>query len=226
MKKLGQVQVQSLAEAAAHKIRNAIIEGRMSPGERLVERNLSKDLGTSQPTIREALKELEYEGFVHKITNKGTYVTQLSQTDIVKILRVRMALEQIAVQEAAVKMNTNAAEELNALVKEMEVAAASEDRGKFYNADLAFHRTIWNLAGNKYLTSALSRVAFSLLASVLSNQAEFAYQKAVEQHRFILNGLLSKNAGQARDVFVKGTLDFWSKHQKANLPDDFFSKRT
>jgi DNA-binding GntR family transcriptional regulator len=137
-----------------------------------------------------------------------------------------MALEQIAVEEAAVRMTSKAAEELNGFVEEMELAAESKDRGKFYNADLAFHRTIWNLAANSYLTSALSRVAFSLLASVLSNQAEFAYHKAVEQHRFILNGLLSKNAGQARDVFVKGTLDFWRKHQNANLSSDSFGQRT
>jgi DNA-binding GntR family transcriptional regulator len=226
MKKLGQVQVQSLAEAVAHEIRNAIIEGKMVPGERLVEQKLAKDLGTSQPTVREALKELEYEGFVHKLSNKGTYVTELTQEDIVKILRVRMALEQIAVEEATVRLTSDVAEELKNLVKDMEVAAAECDRRRFYNADLSFHRTIWNLAGNNYLTTALSRIAFSLLASVLSNQTEFAYQKAVEQHRFILNGLLSGNAGQARDVFVKGTLDFWSKYQNTSLPEDFFGERT
>jgi len=226
MKKLGQVQVQSLAEAAAHKIRNAIIEGKMSPGERLVEQRLAKELGTSQPTVREALKELEYEGFVRKISNKGTYVTELTQEDIVKILRVRMALEQIAIEEAAVRMNPDVAKQLNSLVKQMESAASRHDRKRFYNADLSFHRTIWNLAGNSYLSTALSRVAFSLLASVLSKQAKFAYQKAVEQHRFILNGLLSGNAGQARDVFVKGTIDFWSKHQNASLTDGSFDRRT
>ena len=221
MSKLGQVQVQSLAEAVEHKIRNAIIEGKMGPGERLVEQKLAQDLGTSQPTVREALKELEYEGFVRKISNKGTYVTELTQVDIVKILRVRMALEQIAFEEAAVKMTSDVAEDLKSLVGEMEIAATERDRKRFYNADLAFHRVIWDLAGNSYLSNALSRVAFSLLASVLSNQTEFAYQKAVEQHRFILNGLLSGNAGQARDVFVKGTVDFWSKYQNTPLPKEF-----
>jgi DNA-binding GntR family transcriptional regulator len=137
-----------------------------------------------------------------------------------------MALEQIAVEEAALKMTPEVAEKLKHLVKEMEVAATDHDRKRFYNADLSFHRAIWNLAGNIYLSNALSRVAFSLLASVLSNQPEFAYQKAVEQHRFILNGLLSGNAGQARDVFVKGTLDFWSKHQNTNLPNDFSGQGT
>jgi DNA-binding GntR family transcriptional regulator len=225
MNKLGQVQVQSLAEAVANKIRNAIIEGKMAPGERLVEQKLAQDLGTSQPTVREALKELEHEGFVLKISNKGTYVTELTKADIAKILRVRMALEQIAVEEAAVNMTSEVAEELKSLVKDMEVAAAERNRKRFYNADLGFHRAIWGLAGNSYLSSALSRVAFSLLASVLSNQPEFAYHKAVEQHRFILNGLLSGNAGQARDVFIKGTVDFWSKHQNTTLPKDFFRQR-
>lgn len=226
MKKLGQVQAQSLSQAVAHKIRTAIIEGTVSPGQRLFEQRLAKELGTSQVTVREAIRDLEYEGFVRKISKRGTYVTKLSPEDIVQILRVRMALEQIAVEQAAVKMTPEVSEQLSHLVKEMESAAAQQDRGKFYNADLSFHRAIWNLAGNPYLTKALSRIAFSLLASVLSDQEEFAFQKAVEQHRFILNGLLSGNAGQARDVFVKGTLDFWSKHQNAKLPEDLFGQRT
>ena len=222
MRKLSEVRVQSLAVAVANSLRTAIIEGELQPGDRLVEQKLAKTLGTSQPTVREALKELEHEGFVRKITNKGTYVTELAPEDIEKVLRVRIALEQIAIEEAATRVTEKDARHLKHLVEDMEAAAEKKDRAGFYNADLAFHRKIWNLAGNEHLTASLSRVAFSLLASVLSRQPKFAYSRAVEQHRFILNGLLSGNVGQARDVFIKGTLDFWRKHQGTDLSEDLF----
>jgi len=218
MKRLGQIQVQSLAGAVAHRLRNAIIEGELLPGERLTEQKLAKDLGSSRPTVREALRELELGGFVRKIANKGTYVMSLTEADIAEVLQVRMALEGIAIEEAAVKITVEVSEKLKCLVAEMEAAAENQDRTRFYSAELSFHRTIWDLAGNDHLATALSRLAFSLVASILSGQNEFAFPQAVEQHRFILNGLLSKNPAQARDVFFKGTLDFWSKYQNVHLP--------
>ena len=54
------VQVQSLAEAAAQTVRDAIVTGKLKPGERLVEQRLAAQLSIGQPTLREALKELEH----------------------------------------------------------------------------------------------------------------------------------------------------------------------
>ena len=96
------VHVRSLAEAAAQSLREAIIAGKLKPGERLIEQKLASQLGIGQPTLREALKELEYQGFVRKLANKGrTFVTKLSTEDISKIHQVRMVLEVLAVDLAA-----------------------------------------------------------------------------------------------------------------------------
>src|SRR5436309_11384802 len=95
------VHVRSLAEAAAQSLREAIIAGKLKPGERLIEQKLASQLGIGQPTIREALKELEYQGFVRKLPNRATYVTDLSTADMQKMFEVRMALETLAVERAA-----------------------------------------------------------------------------------------------------------------------------
>ena len=220
MESWGKVRVQSLAEAISEKLRDAIIRGELAPGDRLIEQKLARAFGTSQPTVREALRDLESQGFVRKIANKGTYVTELTQRDIGKIMEVRITLEQLAVTRAAEKMTPEAARTLSSLVDEMEFAVADLDRARFHNADLSFHRAIWELADNEYLALALARTIFSLFAFVLSTQGQQELEKAVEQHRFILSGVLSGNGGQARDMFTKATEDFWIKHSHIGLKKD------
>src|SRR2546425_4191146 len=152
---LRRLRSRSLPEEAAQLLRDAIIAGQLKPGERLVEQKLATSLGIGQPTLREALKELEYQGFVRKSPKKGTYVTQLSKEDFCQILEVRMALEILAVERAAKNMTKAAAQELEERVKTMESAARNFDLSTFHKSDLAFHRKIWDLAGNPYLEIAL-----------------------------------------------------------------------
>ena len=81
------VRFPSLPEAVAEKLREAVLAGQLKPGERLVEQKLAASLGIGQPTLREALKELEFQGFVRKSPKKGTYVTELTPEDSAKSRR-------------------------------------------------------------------------------------------------------------------------------------------
>src|SRR5690349_4745568 len=85
----------------AKKIRAAILDGTLKEGERLVERQLAAQFGASLTAVREALIELETEGFIVKRPNATTSVTKLSLADLEKIFAVRQILERTAVQEAA-----------------------------------------------------------------------------------------------------------------------------
>src|SRR5215203_4331878 len=82
---LGQVQFTSKPAAVAQKLREAIIGGVLKPGERLVEQKLAAKFGIGQPTVREALKELENQGMVRRAERRGmserrgTYVAELTR---------------------------------------------------------------------------------------------------------------------------------------------------
>src|SRR2546426_10973991 len=125
---IGAVQFQSLAEAAAQTLRDAIISGKLKPGERLVEQKLAAQLVIGQTTLREALKELEYQGFVRKVANKGTYVTKLSKEDFYKIHQVRMVLETLALEQAAPNINPQVVSQLETMVDSMDRSARKLDR--------------------------------------------------------------------------------------------------
>ena len=85
-----------LREVVFENIRKAIIEGVLKPGERLMEIQLSEQLGVSRTPVREAIRMLELEGLVVMLPRKGAYVANISKKDLMDILEVRVGLEGLA----------------------------------------------------------------------------------------------------------------------------------
>jgi len=220
---LGRIAVHSASQAVAQMLRNAIISGTLKPGERLVELKLAAKMGVGQPTLREALKELEYEGFVKKIPQRGTYVTKLDKEDYCKVLTVRIALEGRAVGLATRNMTPDAESEIKALVDEMGRATAKADLAEFHEMDVAFHRKIWDLAGNEFLTRALEAITFPLFAFALLNLGPELMnhrQAAVRQHEGILAGIRSHDPAGAYLAFVTHTVRYWNETYHLDLKQD------
>ena len=220
---IGRLRYQSVPEAVAEQLRDAILTGKLKPGERLVEQKLASSLGIGQPTLREALKELEYQGFVRKAPKKGTYVTLLSEEDFRNILEVRMALEVLAVEKAARNTTEPAAREMEESVKAMEAAARTFDLASFHKSDITFHRNLWELTGNPYLGIALERVAFGLFAFVLLQRERDSINEflaSVEQHKQILAGLRTRDPKRAREAFIQNTLQFWNEYHQVDIEQE------
>ena len=219
---LPRISVTSAPKAAAEALRSGIIRGDFKPGERLLEQKLAARLGIGQPTLREAFQELEYQGFVRKGPQRGTYVTKLSPNDFRDIQEVRLVLEVLAIDKAARHMTPQAQEELTALVQAMGDAAEAFDLGSFHKIDVAFHRQVWALAGNDYLANALELVAFRLFAFVLiqrSRHARNEFVAATQQHKEIVAGLATQDPAKAREVFLSSTLKFWNEHHRVGISE-------
>src|SRR5438552_645682 len=90
----------SLKDLVTGAIREAILNGKLAPGARIVESRLAKQMRVGQSAVREALQELEFQGFAVRVANKGAFVTDFSLEDINQIYRVRMELEGFAGQLA------------------------------------------------------------------------------------------------------------------------------
>src|SRR5262249_54455583 len=102
----------TLRSRIATQIREAILGGTLREGERLVERTLATELGSSVTSVREAMIELESEGFLTKKPNSATHVTRLTRTDVEKIFDVRRVLEAYAVEEACRRATPEQARQL------------------------------------------------------------------------------------------------------------------
>lgn len=221
-----QLKIQTAPEAAAQAIREAIIAGELKGGDRIIEQKWAARLGIGQPTIREALNELIHQGLLRKLQQRGTYVAQLSPDDYRLIQEVRIPLEAIAVGKAAENLTPEADQELAALVTSMAGTTMTAVEVKnFHDCDVAFHRKIWDLAGNEYLRDTLEAISFRLFVfSVVGrwpeNPKAFSERiAAVQQHLAILEGIRSRNSQTARQVFIKQTVQYWNRQYGLQLSE-------
>jgi DNA-binding GntR family transcriptional regulator len=224
------VVTHSLPQRVAEVIREAILSGRLKPGDQIVESRLAKTLSVGQNAVREALQELQFQGFVVKVANKATYVTKLSGKDIADIYRLRIELEALAVEWArkAGRPTDEDRQALNALIEESAKAAKAKDLQAYAKADTEFHRYLWSMAENPYLQKALETSAVPLLSYVLiesGGNSGLDLNALASEHREWLREIEAnppKAAGSATRRLIGG---FWKRIQevRGESPEDVSS---
>jgi len=157
--KLEIVQVEALWERVAATLRRAIVLSEFAPGDRLKEPSLAKQFGVSRLPIREAITQLEREGLVRSEPRRGAYVVGVTQQDIADIYECRLALETLAIQRTATRITPEEVAELYRDIDEMEEGVSSGRVEAFAAADMAFHRSLIVLSGNRALRSAWEPLA-------------------------------------------------------------------
>ena len=138
-------------DAVLSELRNAILSGRLAPGERIKEVQMSKELGVSRPTLREAIYQLIHEGLLVQEVYKGIAVAEIDSATITDIAVVRAALETLAAKAIASDKDGAAREALRQAWVAYDEAADSGDPVRENEAHRALHRTIWMESGNTML---------------------------------------------------------------------------
>src|SRR5215510_12626235 len=136
----------TLRDTVRQTLREAILKGRLAPGEPINQVTLSKEFGVSRGPLREALSLLEEEGLVNNVPYRGTFVADFNDRIIQDTYSVRRVLEQFAVELAMTRSGSLEMAELRAVYQSMEAAVESEDMEQFHELDLAFHRQIYAMA--------------------------------------------------------------------------------
>ncbi|RMG52948.1 MAG: GntR family transcriptional regulator [Acidobacteria bacterium] len=158
---------QNTSAWVAETIQEAIFAGTLKPGDRLVEGKLAKDLGVGVSPVREALQRLEYLGLVTRYPNRGTFVTQLTPTEINQIFRLRAELETLSVKFAIEGQNREGLSDLRECAEQMMRASLEKNPAKFFEWDLKFHHHVCRMANNPFLEKCLRTLTTPLFAFVL-----------------------------------------------------------
>ncbi len=123
----------------------------MQPGDRLREVELAERLGISRSPIREALRQLEFEGLVRSLPYKQTEVVGVSQEEIVEVLvPVRLILETFAFRKALPLLTDADIASLKGIVEEMRAATAATDFDAVARADVRFHELVIERSGQPH----------------------------------------------------------------------------
>jgi DNA-binding GntR family transcriptional regulator len=150
--------VRNAGAVATEVIREAIIDGRLAPGERLKEEELAHELGLSRTPIREALAVLQAEGLVDTAPNRGATVREHDAEDLDDLYRLRALLEGYAAGRAATNMPLEWVQELFASCERFE-GIADGDVSALVKENLLFH--------NKIIEAAASRRVAELVLKVI-----------------------------------------------------------
>jgi DNA-binding GntR family transcriptional regulator len=192
----------SLKDRAVQSIREAIERGELQAGQVLTELGLARRLGVGQPTIREALIELEFLGFIERQGPRKTRVTLLTRRAIDDIYLVRTRLESLAAELVAGQKVPDLRNCWHEALR-MEELAKEGKAGDFYQADLAFHRAIWRAAQNESLQSCLEQLVPKLMTFSIIQRALPGSEKLVEialLHRRLLEMISVGNVEATRKL--------------------------
>lgn len=188
-----------LREEIKSRIIERIVNGTYGPGDRIVESQLAREFGTSQAPVREALRDLEGQHLIESQPHKGARVRELSPERLFQVYPVRAVLEELAAQEAAVRMDDDVLAALAAQVEAMRQAANDNDPRAQMLHDTRFHELIVEAAGNDVLldTWRSLRVETGTLISVI--RSEWDLHMICEMHRPVLQALRLRDPKLAGD---------------------------
>jgi DNA-binding GntR family transcriptional regulator len=146
-----------MAQAAYLSMREGIIAGDHAPGSRLRERDLSESLLMSRIPIREALRQLEIEGFVVTYPHRGAVVSQLTLKDVAELFDLRLSLEVLAARQAALAAaEGRVGDRLREVMAEARVATEAEDAVGIQRANTAYHAEVIDMTGNRLLAATMA----------------------------------------------------------------------
>jgi DNA-binding GntR family transcriptional regulator len=214
---LAPLKATSLKERIVSVIREAIASGKLNPGDRITELKLAKQLGVGTTAVREALFQLERTGFVKRVPNRGTFITQVTSADAQHIFRVRRELEGLAAELLIEHVTPSDLERLRQLIDEMKAAADAARFETFYEKDLDFHRALWLLSGNPVLANVLETLVVPLFAFFIMRtrpDSRAALLLSAERHETLLRALQAKDhPRQSMKSSLDASSSFW-EHPK------------
>ena len=145
-------------------LKEAVISGTIKSGEQIVEGKIAQQFGVGQGLIREALIDLEHQGFVQRTPFSGTQVSKLSMEDAQQIFELRIELEPLAFFLAGLHGSAQQIANARQLADQAKTAARAQDLEAFFTNHLNFRKSIWKSSGNKYLQQTLERIVVPLYA--------------------------------------------------------------
>lgn len=196
-----EIQWNNLGEQAMELILQAILEGRLAPGDRLIEREIAEQMGVSRGPVREALQELETLGIVKRVPRKGTRLATWSASDVSDMILLRAMLEGLAARLASERAREDELIQLRALLGDLREAATAHDVSRTMEEDFRFHAAVAQASKHAGIIRALHQIRLQIrmlmaMDTVLCPPAS-RLESTVSVHELILDAIQRRDADLA-----------------------------
>jgi DNA-binding GntR family transcriptional regulator len=193
-----QNRVMSQREKVYQKIRDAITCGELKPGEQLVESRICEIFHVGRTPLREALRQLQMEGYVDALSNKGAFVRTVSIRDVEEIYSIIGILEAYATELATEHIGTAEKKKLKSIHNDLVRAGLKKDYRKWLEKNGQFHGYFPKLSGNFHMSKVISTLRnriyrYRFIAITIPGHIE----EYIQAHGEILGALFKKDAEKA-----------------------------
>lgn len=190
----------SLRGRVYDRIREDILNGVYKEHEELKEATLGKMMDVSRTPVREALRQLELEGLVEIIPNKGARVTGITKKDIEDIYQIRYLLEGLSARWATEHITEELIEKMEETLYLTEFHAKKGNFAQVYDLDSQFHELLYEASGSKLLNNILSDFHMYVTRIRKTSLASGSRSKnSTEEHRAILEAIKERDADKAEE---------------------------
>jgi DNA-binding GntR family transcriptional regulator len=191
----------TLRKSVTDSMRQAIVGGVLRPGEQINQVDVASRLRVSRAPVREALRQLEEEGLVLNLPHKGTFVTEITTSDIEEVYSVRRVLENFAIQRAIEQVSDDDLNALSEIVSEMAKAAEIPDASLLRDLDLQFHLTICKCAHHQLLLQLWKSIEVRVRRVVALRHGIYKDPRdIVGSHPDILKAIQAKDVERAANL--------------------------
>lgn len=201
-----------LRDVVFNTLRDAILTGKLVPGERLMENQLAEKLGVSRTPVREALRMLELENLVELVPRKGAQVLDMGEKDIVDILEIRSALEGLATSLACKKMSKETLQQMKNMEVDFERAVAENDVERFVDIDEEFHDLIFSSTENSKLMQMFRTLRIQMYRYRMAlAKNDTSMSTIVAHHRSIIRAIENHDSEEGASIaqgHIKYQADF------------------
>lgn len=197
-------QDRSLSGRVFQTIREDILKGKYQEHDELRETTIGKELGVSRTPVREALRQLELEGLVTIIPNKGAYVTGITAKDVKDIYTIRSMLEGLCARWATEHITEEQLDELEEvlLLSEFHMKKSGNINVEQVTAlDGRFHEILYEACDSRMLGHLLSDFhKYVQVARKTSIVSEERARKSLREHRQLLRAIKDKDPDLAEQL--------------------------
>ncbi|WP_295095788.1 GntR family transcriptional regulator [uncultured Catenibacterium sp.] len=181
-------------------LRDRILNESYKCGDKLNELTLAKELKISRTPIREALKQLELEGLVESIPNKGVYVKGFSPRDIDDMFEIRLSLEGLAVSFAIDRMDEVHLAKIKEVFELLEFYTTKGDFDKVNDFNILFHESIYQATQSTYFEQILKDIHYYVsVTSRHSIARPERLESSLVEHRAILEAIIDGDKDEATE---------------------------
>jgi DNA-binding GntR family transcriptional regulator len=214
------MRIKSIVDHTAKALEDMIVKGKLKPGQKVKEQEISTRLGISRPPLREAFKILEAEGLIRREPRRGVFVSELKEVDIWEIYTLKLALYTLGVTLAIDKISDGEVEKLEKVVAQMEKSVrggSSPDVMKYEELNNLFHDMAANIAGHtrlkkiqQSLNNQIKRIAYRSFSDRKHLEMSCRY------HRKILDAIKAKDKPTAEELTREHILRGLEVQEKLN----------